>query len=110
MMTGFVVSGDTASLQTMSCPIPGDNEALIRILIAAVCNTDLEIMKGYMGFAGIVGHEFVGIVEQVPDSHSHLLGKRVVGDINLICGDTTGCGTCALGSGCARVCTTGNLL
>lgn len=74
----------------------------MRVLIAAVCNTDLEIMKGYMGFAGVVGHEFVGIVESAPEDAAHLVGKRVVGDINLVCGDTKGCFTCMCGGARAR--------
>ena len=48
---------------------------MVRVLIAAVCNTDLEIMKGYMGFAGVVGHEFVGIVESAPAGQEALVGK-----------------------------------
>ncbi len=51
----------------------------------AVCNTDIEITKGYMGFHGIPGHEFVGVVEETNDSDQGLLGKRVVGEINCAC-------------------------
>ena len=61
----------------------GGQEALIKVLSAGVCNTDLEIMRGYMGFEGIPGHEFVGIVEQTETPH--LVGKRVVGEINCVC-------------------------
>ncbi len=43
-------------------PVPGADEALIRILRAGICNTDLELTKGYMGFQGVLGHEFVGVV------------------------------------------------
>lgn len=60
-------------------------EALIKVLMAGVCNTDIEITKGYMGFHGIPGHEFVGIVEEVNDADQGLLGKRVVGEINCAC-------------------------
>jgi threonine dehydrogenase-like Zn-dependent dehydrogenase len=71
-------------------------EALIRVLQAGICNTDLEIIRGYMKFEGVLGHEFVGIVEQVvPDpARQHLylnpdarvlIGKRVVGEINAAC-------------------------
>ncbi|GAB4312893.1 MDR/zinc-dependent alcohol dehydrogenase-like family protein [Pseudothermotoga elfii] len=56
--------------------------ALVKILMAGICNTDLEILKGYMNFSGILGHEFVGIVEKGP---SALIGKRVVGEINIPC-------------------------
>ena len=48
-----------------------------------------------MGFAGVVGHEFVGVVESAPAGHEALVGKRVVGDINLVCGDTSNCFTCS---------------
>jgi alcohol dehydrogenase len=66
-------------------PVPGEGEALIRILMAGICNTDIEIVKGYKGFKGILGHEFVGIVEEINDPDQRLLGKRVVGDINCAC-------------------------
>ena len=52
---GFVVAGSAASLQAIPVPTPKEGEAVVRVLIAGVCNTDLEIMKGYMGFAGVVG-------------------------------------------------------
>lgn len=61
-------------------------EALIRLSLAGICATDLELLKGYAGFAGIVGHEFVGVVEAVGDaSDGFWLGKRVVGSINIGC-------------------------
>ncbi len=71
-------------------PAPREGEALIRVLLAGICNTDLEIVCGYMGFQGVLGHEFVGVVEEiygdvVKDHYSHLLGQRVVGDINAAC-------------------------
>ncbi len=61
-------------------------EALIRVKVAGICNTDLEIIKGYMGFKGILGHEFVGIVEKADERNRSLIGKRVVGEINCVCG------------------------
>lgn len=64
-------------------PRPGPGEALIRVLRAGICNTDLEILKGYMGFRGVLGHEFVGVVEEC--SNGHLRGERVVGEINCFC-------------------------
>ena len=82
-----------------SSPIPGPDECYVKVLIAGVCNTDLEIMKGYMGFEGVVGHEFVGLCESAPHSHQHLVGKRVVGEINLAC---TTCGVCERGGPRAR--------
>ncbi|MFW6119895.1 MAG: MDR/zinc-dependent alcohol dehydrogenase-like family protein [Petrotogales bacterium] len=62
---------------------------LIKVKKAAICDTDLEIIKGYMGFKGIPGHEFVGIVEK--SNQEHLLGKRVVGEINIGCGKCDMC-------------------
>jgi threonine dehydrogenase-like Zn-dependent dehydrogenase len=73
-------------------PTPKQDEALIRVLRAGVCNTDLEIMKGYMGFTGVLGHEFVGVVVESSSDES-LIGKRVCGDINLACAD---CNVCSL--------------
>ena len=70
-------------------PAAGANEALIRVLLAGICATDLEIVKGYMGFEGIPGHEFVGVVEKCADKN--WLGKRVVGSINIACRQCTPC-------------------
>ncbi len=71
-------------------PVPSrDDEALVRVLLSGICNTDLEIAKGYAGFEGTLGHEFVGVVEKAP-ARSGLEGKRVVGEIN------AGCGKCPL--------------
>jgi threonine dehydrogenase-like Zn-dependent dehydrogenase len=67
-------------------PEPGEDEALIRVRMAGICGTDMEILKGYKGFRGIPGHEFVGMVEQIRGPHSDLAGKRVVGEINCGCG------------------------
>mmetsp|Transcript_5667 Transcript_5667/g.8218 ORF Transcript_5667/g.8218 Transcript_5667/m.8218 type:complete len:445 (-) Transcript_5667:17-1351(-) len=78
--------------KVMRVPIPKvmKEYALIRVLYAGVCNTDLEILKGYMGFQGVLGHEFVGVVESLhtddPNLRSKFLSKRVCGDINLACG------------------------
>ncbi len=72
-------------------PIPKRNslECLIKIKTAGICNTDLEIIKGYMGFNGILGHEFIG--EVIEADSSNLIGKRVVGEICLGCGDCQWC-------------------
>ncbi|MFQ5851182.1 MAG: alcohol dehydrogenase catalytic domain-containing protein [Candidatus Binatia bacterium] len=64
-------------------------EALIRISMAGICATDLEIKKGYMGFQGVLGHEFVGVVEESNDRT--WIGQRVVGEINCSCGACTFC-------------------
>ncbi|MBM3302080.1 MAG: alcohol dehydrogenase catalytic domain-containing protein, partial [Deltaproteobacteria bacterium] len=76
-------------VEEVPVPAPGRGEALIRVTTAGICNTDLEIMKGYMGFRGIPGHEFVGIVEDSPDPHQ--MGARVVGEINAGCGECSWC-------------------
>lgn len=64
-------------------PEPQSGEATLRVLKAGLCRTDLEIIKGYMGFRGILGHEFVGLVEEAADET--WVGQRVVGEINLPC-------------------------
>lgn len=64
-------------------------EALIRVNLAGICSTDLEIVKGYAGFQGVLGHEFVGIVEECEDLS--WIGRRVVGTINLGCGKCEVC-------------------
>ena len=69
-----------------------ETEALIRVLKSGICNTDVEIVKGYAGFSGTIGHEFVGVVEA--SDEAHLIGKRVVGEINAGCGE---CETCRSG-------------
>lgn len=78
-------------------PVPAEDEALIRVTLAGICSTDLELVKGYAGgFNGVLGHEFVGVVEQTGSSPSAgWTGKRVVGTINLGC---RRCGVC-LGDG-----------
>jgi threonine dehydrogenase-like Zn-dependent dehydrogenase len=75
-------------------PIPQikGQEALIRVIQAGICSTDLQLIKGYMGFQGVLGHEFVGVVDEAPDPF--LVGKRVVGEINAACRT---CETCVDG-------------
>ena len=63
--------------------------ARIKVRLAGICRTDLEIMKGYMGFTGIMGHEFVGIVDRCDDVS--WVGRRVVGEINAACGNCAWC-------------------
>lgn len=71
-------------------PLPtAASEALVRVVKSGICSTDLEIVRGYAGFEGTLGHEFVGVVETADDA-PHLVGKRVVGEIN------AGCGSCPL--------------
>src|SRR5258707_11126744 len=65
-------------------PTPGLGEALIALRVAGICQTDLELTRGYMGFSGILGHEFVG--ELLDDVAPYHAGQRVVGEINVACG------------------------
>ncbi len=69
-------------------PVVDKSAALIKVHLAGVCSTDLQIFKGYMGFKGVPGHEFIGSVSEGP---SELIGKRVVGEINFGCGDCDAC-------------------
>jgi threonine dehydrogenase-like Zn-dependent dehydrogenase len=73
-------------------PEPAPGEVRVRTRLAGICNTDLEIMRGYAGFVGIPGHEFVGVVDQAEEAE--LSGRRVVGEINVGCGR---CETCLAG-------------
>lgn len=68
---------------------PKSGEALVRIRLAGICGTDLEILQGYMKYHGILGHEFVGTVEK--SDNPELIGKRVVGEINVGCGKCDFC-------------------
>jgi threonine dehydrogenase-like Zn-dependent dehydrogenase len=70
-------------------PAPGAGEVLVRVVCAGVCETDLQLVKGYMGFKGVLGHEFVGVAESGPYQ-----GHRVVGEINCACHR---CATCRAG-------------
>lgn len=75
----------------------GADEAVVRVTLSGICNTDVEIVRGYAGFEGTIGHEFVGVVESASDTS--LIGRRVVGEIN------AGCGRCELcAAGDARHC------
>ena len=67
-------------------------EAVVRVTLSGICKTDVEIVRGYAGFEGTIGHEFVGLVESAPDKT--LVGRRVVGEINAGCGH---CALCAMG-------------
>jgi threonine dehydrogenase-like Zn-dependent dehydrogenase len=80
---------ETLAVREMPSPTPAPGEALIKVTMAGVCNTDIELVRGYMGFRGILGHEFVGIVES--SANPYLMGKRVVGEINCVCHACTYC-------------------
>ena len=68
-------------------PDPNEDEVLIKVKMAGICNTDLEITAGYLDFNGTLGHEFVGVVKKDPAGNGELVGERVVGSINIPCGE-----------------------
>lgn len=86
-MLALRVDKKRVAVKNVNKPDDGD-EALVRVLLSGICNTDLEIARGYAGFNGTIGHEFVGVVEESNDRK--LVGRRVVGEIN------AGCGSCDL--------------
>lgn len=78
---------ENGRLAVEDIPLPRrEGESLVRVLLSGICNTDLEIVRGYAGFEGTIGHEFVGLVEE--SDNTAIVGKRVVGEIN------AGCGVC----------------
>ncbi len=93
LMRGLYYDGKTAVYrEDLERPVPDKGRSLIRILLSAVCSTDKEILKGYRpDFKGIMGHEFVGIVEE--SDEQSLIGKRVVGEINEVCHECLYCKT-----------------
>jgi len=88
-MKGLWLENQHLELRT-DIPLPAiaSDEALVRVLRAGICNTDLELLRGYYPYQGVLGHEFVGIVEQGP---ANLLNQRVVGEINATCGNCHYC-------------------
>ncbi len=88
-MKALYFDGKTLQLLKRPMPVPGEQEALVKVLYSGICNTDLEILKGYMNFQGIIGHEFLGRVEQAP--FPEFIGKTVAGEINLACGNCEYC-------------------
>jgi threonine dehydrogenase-like Zn-dependent dehydrogenase len=95
-MRALIFDGKTVSYRKHHpAPVAAEGEALIRVTAAGVCQTDLEIARGYMAFTGILGHEFVGVVEALgKNADPQWLGKRVCGEINCVCGK---CDMCAHG-------------
>lgn len=101
-MLALRVENKKAAIRKIDQPHNAD-EALVRVLLSGICNTDLEIARGYAGFNGTIGHEFVGVVEASNDKE--LVGKRIVGEIN------AGCGKCELcRAGDPRHCATRTVL
>ena len=95
-MRGLHFDGSSARLRSgLPEPVPPEGEALVRVRLAGICSTDLEILRGYVPFRGVLGHELVGTVESAPGS-DNLVGARVVGEIGAACG---GCAACLRGGG-----------
>ena len=96
-MRALIWNGTELRVADHPDPSAGANTAVVRVALAGICNTDLEIVKGYMGFRGVLGHELVGTVEEGP---AEWKGKRVVGEINFACGACSFCRS-GLGRHCA---------
>jgi threonine dehydrogenase-like Zn-dependent dehydrogenase len=91
MMRAIVLDGQSVTARPdHPSPVLRDGEVLVRVLRAGVCETDLQLIRGYMGFSGVLGHEFVGVAESGPFE-----GQRVVGEINCSC---FVCPTCTAGA------------
>jgi len=88
-MKALVFDGSLQLRHDSTLPVRAEGDALIKICMAGICQTDLEIIRGYMAFRGILGHEFVGMVVESADPS--LIGKRVVGEINCVCGSCANC-------------------
>ena len=71
-------------------PVPPEGEALVRVRLAGICNTDLELVRGYYAYTGVPGHEFVGTVEEAAGA-PEWVGRRVAGEINAACGACAAC-------------------
>jgi threonine dehydrogenase-like Zn-dependent dehydrogenase len=88
-MRAIVLDRQLQYFTSYTDPAPAEGEVMLRVLCAGVCETDMQLVKGYMGFRGVLGHEFVGVAESGPYA-----GRRVVGEINCACHR---CDTCRAG-------------
>src|SRR6476620_8203663 len=84
-MRALLLDGQVLFRPDYPVPTASRDDVLVRVSMAGICETDLQLVRGYMGYAVILGHEFVGVAESGP-----YVGRRVVGEI------TCACGTCAL--------------
>jgi threonine dehydrogenase-like Zn-dependent dehydrogenase len=82
-MRAVTLTESLAFTRDWPSPAPQPGQVLVRVLSAGICNTDLELIRGYMGFRGVLGHEFVG---EVVDGDPAWIGRRVVAEINVSCG------------------------
>ncbi len=92
-MRALVLKNELQLSREYPNPDPRPGEALVQVTQAGICTTDLEIVRGYMGFHGVLGHEFIGIVKHAND-RPDLVGCRVAGEINAACRQ---CETCQAG-------------
>ncbi|MBW1779595.1 MAG: alcohol dehydrogenase catalytic domain-containing protein [Deltaproteobacteria bacterium] len=88
-MRAIVYDGQLKLVTDYPVPNVPTGWARIRVHKAGICKTDMEIMRGYQGFTGVLGHEFVGIIDQC--DHPDWIGKRAVGEINVGCGECEQC-------------------
>src|SRR6476661_10751453 len=84
-MRALLLDGHVSFRPDYPSPTASSDDVLVRVSMAGICETDLQLVRGYMGYSGVLGHEFVGVAESGPYA-----GRRVVGEINCACG------TCAL--------------
>lgn len=88
MQALWLEDGSLRVREDVPVPSPPRGEALVRVTLAGICNTDVELVRGYYPYRGILGHEFVGVVEDGPVA---MVGQRVVGEINAVCGECAAC-------------------
>ena len=88
-MQALWLENQQLSLRDVPIPKPPPGEALIRVRLSGICGTDLELARGYYPYTGVIGHEFVGEVVEAPEKD--WIGKRVVGEINAVCGKCEQC-------------------
>ena len=90
MRAGWLEAQRLSFCPELDEPQPAGDEALIEVLLAGVCSTDLELLRGYYPYCGVPGHEFVGrVIASLADAS--WVGRRVVGEINLACGQCAAC-------------------
>src|SRR5437763_11710598 len=99
-MTSVHLENGAVAVRDVARPPRPPGFALIRLLRGGICNTDLELQRGYYGFVGTPGHEFVGEVVEADDRG--LIGKRVAGEINLACGECVWCRSGGTGRHCPK--------
>jgi alcohol dehydrogenase len=86
-MKAVIFDGELKFVADRPEPVAPPGWSRVRVIQAGICKTDLELVKGYLGFCGVLGHEFVGRVEPADGRP----GRRVVGEINAACGNCDGC-------------------